>query len=117
LLRPASLVPRPVKGRYHAIFAQRHFIGDGELSGGDAELRSAFNGAEDEVAFGVANFKSAGQVGSRFQIGFGQAQSADVDGLARLVNWLVGRQQNLRCLFHRDRLVNAVIADGRLDEN
>ncbi len=38
-----------------------------------------------------------------------------MDGLARLVNWLVGRQQNLCCLFNRDCLVNAVVTDGRLD--
>ncbi|WKU15368.1 hypothetical protein Q2T83_13645 [Fervidibacter sacchari] len=37
--------------------------------------------------------------------------------MARLVNWLVGRQQNLCCLFNRDRLFNSVVTNGRMDEN
>ena len=93
------------------VIAVDHFVGQDEIGGGHAERGRLDRLAKDLVALGVFDQEVDVGVLDRFHVQRRKRQRAHVDGLRRLVDRLVGRQEQLVAPLDGDRLLDLVAAD------
>ena len=98
------------------ICAEVDFVGEGEFGGGDAELVGLRGPLEDLVAARVFDFEGELAAGGGVVIGAVESEGAHVDGLAGLVNGLLGGEQDGKLVLKLNGLSGFAGADGGFDE-
>src|SRR5580658_8308489 len=96
--------------------AEVHFVGKLEFSGGNSELVSLRGFLEDLVAARVLNFKREPAAGGGIVVGAVESQRANVNRLPRLIDRLLGGEQDGKLVLELHRLRVLAGTKGRLDQ-
>jgi hypothetical protein len=95
------------------VSAKIQFGRENEISRRDPESGGPAGLLEDFVALGVADFKGDDLIGERSFCAAVEDQAADVDRLARLINRLLGSEQDSGGVLYFHLLGDLVPAKGR----